>query len=124
MLTRSPALRSDSRRPRIAAFLWLCCLIAVGVHQWRFWHEARLDANVLALLPQMEQDGMLHAANARLAGLGERRVVVLVGAADAAMARRAADAARTELLRDAGVLRVVVDTPADATVLVLSLIHI
>lgn len=121
MLTRSPALRSDSRRPRIAAFLWLCCLIAVGVHQWRFWHEARLDANVLALLPQMEQDGMLHAANARLAGLGERRVVVLVGAADAAMARRAADAARTELLRDAGVLRVVVDTPADATVLVQAL---
>ena len=64
---------------------------------------------------------MLHAANARLAGLGERRVVVLVGAADAAMARRAADAARTELLRDAGVLRVVVDTPADATVLVQAL---
>ena len=98
-------MRSESRFQRIAALLWLLAIAAVGMHQWRFWQQSRLDANVLALLPQAEQDALLQAANARLAALGEGRVVVLVGAADFAKARVAADAAAAVLGRDATVLR-------------------
>ncbi len=75
-------MRTESRWQRIAALLWLFAIVAIGVHQWHFWQQSRLDANVLALLPQDEQEPLLQAANARLAALGEGRVVVLVGAAD------------------------------------------
>lgn len=98
-------MQTESRLPRYLAWLWLLCLGGVAVHQWQFWRSARLDANVLALLPQDEHDALLQAANARLASLGERRVVVLVGAADAVVARQAAQAAREQLLADAEVLR-------------------
>ncbi|MEY4563073.1 MAG: hypothetical protein RLZZ618_2350, partial [Pseudomonadota bacterium] len=40
---------------RIAALLWLVCVLAVGAHQWRFWHGAALNTDVLALLPENEQ---------------------------------------------------------------------
>ncbi len=110
-------MRSDLGPSRIPVLLWLICLGLIAAHQWQFWREARLDANVLALLPQEEQDGLLHAANARLADLGERRVLVMVGAADVAAARRAATAAQDVLLRDARVLRAAVDAHVDAAAL-------
>ncbi len=90
---------------RVLPWLWLGCLVVVAVHQWQFWRGARLDANVLALLPTEEQDALQHAAVERLSELGERRVVVLVGAPDAASARRAAAAAQQVLLTDASSLR-------------------
>jgi predicted exporter len=37
---------------RALAWLWLVVVLAVGVHQWKFWHESRLESDVLALLPQ------------------------------------------------------------------------
>jgi len=90
--------------PRWITLLFALSVCAVAVHQWQFWRDARLDANVLALLPEAEQDPLLRAANARLAELGEHSVVVLVGAADFATAKRAAAAAREVLLRDVNVL--------------------
>lgn len=102
---------------RYAALIWLLCIVAVAVHQWHFWREARLDANVLALLPQAEHDELLQVANERLAGAGERSVVVLVGAADATRSRRLADAVRSVLLADREVLRAAPDVFGDVAAL-------
>ena len=114
-------MRSESRLQRIAALLWLLAIVAIGVHQWRFWQQSRLDANVLALLPQAEQEPLLQAANARLAALGEGRVVVLVGAVDFAKARVAAEAAAAVLGRDATLLRRVDDAVGASAALVSAL---
>ena len=39
---------------RIAALLWLVCVLGLAAHQWQFWHSGRLTTDVLALLPQSE----------------------------------------------------------------------
>ncbi len=116
-----PTLRTESPRQRLLAWLWLCCLGFVAVHQWQFWHGSRLDANVLALLPVEEQDALQQAAAARLAELGERRVVVLVGATDAGIAQRAAAAAQGVLLADTSLLQKADELEPDVAALVRAL---
>ncbi len=104
--------------PHWITLLFALTLCAVVVHQWQFWREARLDANVLALLPEAEQDPLLRAANARLAELGEHSVVVLVGAGDFTTAKRASQVARDVLLRDVEVLVTAPAEMSDATGLI------
>ncbi|HEU0153714.1 MAG TPA: MMPL family transporter [Arenimonas sp.] len=74
------------------AWGWLLVVAALAVHQAGFWREARLDSDVMALLPGETDDALLRAANARLAGGATRQVVVLVGAEDWPRTQRAADA--------------------------------
>ncbi|MCP3140991.1 MMPL family transporter [Pyxidicoccus xibeiensis] len=86
------------------AILWALVLVAVGVHQVGFWRSARLDTDVLALLPEDEQAPEVGAATRRLAEGAGRELVLLVGAPDWALAQRAADAAREELEKDSALL--------------------
>ena len=82
---------------RVAAVLWLAVVLAVGAHQWRFWHEGRLDTDVMALLPANEQAPEVDAAIKALAERASRQVIVLVGAPDWAAAQDAANAWRRAL---------------------------
>jgi predicted exporter len=82
---------------RALAWLWLAVVLAVGVHQWQFWHGSRLESDVLALLPRDAHDPALDDATRRIADASARNIVVLLGAADAAQARAAADAYRASL---------------------------
>lgn len=82
---------------RIAALLWLACVLAVAVHQWQFWTSGRLTTDVLALLPQSEQAPEVGRASELLAQRVSRQVVLLVGAPDWAAARRAAELYRGAL---------------------------
>ncbi|MBF6023358.1 MMPL family transporter [Lysobacter niastensis] len=84
---------------RALAWLWLAVVLAVGVHQWRFWHESRLESDVMALLPHDAHDPALADATQRIADASARQMVVLLGAADAQQARAAADAYRASLQR-------------------------
>lgn len=84
-------------RWKALAWAWLLAVAALAVHQAGFWREARLDSDVMALLPGETEDALLQAANARLAGGATRQVVVLVGAPDWTRARQAADAFEARL---------------------------
>ncbi|KFN47114.1 MMPL family transporter [Arenimonas metalli] len=79
-------------RWKALAWAWLLAVAALAVHQADFWREARLDSDVMALLPGEIDDALLKAANARLAAGATQQVVVLVGAPDWAATRRAAEA--------------------------------
>ncbi|MBK1612132.1 hypothetical protein CKO44_01440 [Rubrivivax gelatinosus] len=79
------------------ALLWLLVVLAVAGHQWRFWQEGRLDADVMALLPQDERAPEVGRATEALAAQASRQVVVMLGAADWAATRRAAAAWRATL---------------------------
>lgn len=79
-------------RWKALAWAWLLCVAALAAHQAAFWREARLDSDVLALLPGDTSDALLEAANERLSGGATRQVVVLVGAPDWARTRAAAQA--------------------------------
>src|SRR5690606_33735557 len=120
-MRRRSALRSEpiSRAPllRWLALGWLLFLCVVAVHQWKFWQDAPVQSDVLALLPQEEHDGLLRQANEKLAALGERRVVVLAGAPDAASARLAAQMVREVFRTQATSLEELRDGP-DATSLI------
>jgi predicted exporter len=89
----------------LAALLWLLVVLLVGAHQWRFWHEARLNTDVLALLPENEQAPEVAAATRLLAQRASRQVVVMVGAPDWASAQRAAAAWRQALSATGAPLR-------------------
>jgi predicted exporter len=78
----------------LAAVLWLAVVLAVATHQWRFWQEARLNTDVLALLPVNEQNPEVLAATRTLAERASRQVVVTVGAPDWPAAQAAAAAWR------------------------------
>lgn len=80
-----------------AAWGWLLVVIAIVAHQWQFWHDGRLDTDVLALLPQDERQPEVGQATRALADAAGRRVVVMLGAATEADARRAAAAWRQAL---------------------------
>jgi predicted exporter len=87
-LTQLPQV---SAKPwRIAALLWLACVLFVAAHQWQFWRAGRLDTDVLALLPVSEQAPEVGRAGKLLAEGISRQVVVLVGAPDWPSAKRAA----------------------------------
>ncbi|WP_245589167.1 MMPL family transporter [Chitinimonas koreensis] len=72
-------------------------MLAVVLHQVQFWRAARLDTDVLALLPVDEQAPAVTAATRALAEQATRPVVVLVGAADWPAAQRAAKAVSASL---------------------------
>lgn len=110
---------SVSRAPllRWLALGWLLFLCVVAVHQWKFWQDAPVQSDVLALLPQEEHDELLRQANEKLAALGERRVVVLAGAPDAASARIAAQVLREVFREQATSLEELRDGP-DAALLI------
>lgn len=68
------------RRWRWLAWAWLLLVLAVGWHQWRFWHASRLDSDVLALLPQDSHDAEVAEVTRRIADASARQLVVLLGA--------------------------------------------
>ena len=82
---------------RWLAFAWLVLVLAVGVHQVRFWSQSRLESDILALLPEDAHDPELAAATRKIADAGARQMVVLLGAADAPQAQAAAKAYRANL---------------------------
>ncbi|MFP2899738.1 MMPL family transporter [Corallococcus sp. 4LFB] len=95
------------------AILWALVVLAVGVHQVQFWRSARLDTDVLALLPEDEQAPEVDAATRKLADDAGRQVVLLVGAKDWPSAQRAAEEATRVLSESADLLEpAVVDTSA------------
>jgi len=69
-------------RWRAAAWAWLALVVAVACHQWHFWHGARFQTDILALLPQDEQAPEIGRATRQLSDQYARQVVVMVGAPD------------------------------------------
>ncbi|MBO4123331.1 MMPL family transporter [Cupriavidus gilardii] len=79
-----------TRLARALALVWLLLAIGLVVHQLQFWREARLDTDVLALLPMTERTAVADRALRQLTDNAAREVVVLVGAPDWPRARAAA----------------------------------
>lgn len=79
------------------ALLWLGVVLMVGWHQWQFWREARVDTDVLALLPRDTADAEAADATARIAESSARQIVVLLGTSEPADATRAQQAFRAAL---------------------------
>ncbi|MEY4561368.1 MAG: hypothetical protein RLZZ618_645, partial [Pseudomonadota bacterium] len=73
------------------------CVLAVGAHQWRFWHGAALNTDVLALLPENEQAPEVTLATRQLANGVSRQVIVMVGTPDWATTQAAMAAWRKSL---------------------------
>lgn len=82
-------------------------VVAVAIQQWQFWHAARLDTDVLALLPENERAPELAAATRFMVKASERTIVVLVAASDWQVSQQLAVMARTELLKKLPRLRAV-----------------
>lgn len=90
---------------RWLAVLWLLVLVGLGVQQWQLWKtEARIDTDILALLPQDAHDRLLSDVTRRIADANARQVVVLMGSTDAAQTRAAEQAFRRSA-RQGGLLR-------------------
>lgn len=79
---------------RRLAWLWLALALAVLGHNLWLWTRpaAVLESDVLAMLPRDERRPLVGQATQALADAGARRVVVLLGARQAARARQAGDA--------------------------------
>lgn len=90
---------------RLAALVWLVCVLAIATHHWQFWRAGRLDTDVLALLPPSEHAPEVGRASRLLADGVARQVVVLVGAPEWAEAKRAAAAWRHALDQSKAPLR-------------------
>ncbi len=90
-------MATETRLRRWLALLWGLLVLAIVIHQCRFWQDSRLDTDVLALLPVQEQAPALDRATRLLAEQNARRVVMLVGATDTVQGRRAALAAQAAL---------------------------
>ncbi len=82
---------------RWLAWAWLVVVLAVGVHQVRFWNGSNIESDVLALLPGDAHDPVLAQATRRIADAGARQFVVLLGASDDAGAQAAGGAYRAAL---------------------------
>jgi predicted exporter len=76
--------------PQRLALAWLLVVAGIGWHQWQFWHAPRFDTDVFALLPQDEQAPVAQRAMRQVSEQGERRVVVMLGAADWGAVQKAA----------------------------------
>lgn len=76
-----PARLGKLGTPQWLALAWLLVVAAIGWHQWQFWQAPRLDTDVFALLPQDEKAPVAQRAMRQLGEQGERRVVVMLGAA-------------------------------------------
>jgi len=84
---------------RGAALAWLLVVLAVAGHQWHFWQQNRVDTDVLALLPLNEQAPDVARATQQLSEQLSRQVVVLLGTAQWADSRQAAQVFRHSLAR-------------------------
>ena len=72
-MTEAAAAPTPSR-PWLA-WLWLAAVLALAVQQVGFWREARLDSDVMALLPGAASDPLLDAASQRMADAAGESVV-------------------------------------------------
>ncbi len=87
---------------RWLAVAWLLVLVGLGVQQWQLWQsEARIDTDILALLPQDAHDRLLSDVTRRIADVTARQIVVLLGSADAAQTKAAEAAFRGTITPDA-----------------------
>ena len=95
---------------RWAAWFWLAVvLFAGGYVAVRLQEGLQLQSSVLALLPRAERDGVVDQAQQRVAEAGARRIVLLLGHAEADRAR-AAGRALAEALAGSGLVRGVTAT--------------
>lgn len=85
------------RRNPWLAWLWLAFTLAVGIHQIGFWRQMPVEIDVMALLPRDASDPVLSDVTRRIADSSAQRIVVLLGAGDAAGARAAAESFRDAL---------------------------
>lgn len=92
------------KRWRLLAWLWAAVVLLAAVYQVQFWRDARLDTDVMALLPENELAPQVGEAMRRLSDQAARQVVVLVGAPDWQAAQQAARAAQQALSRQSTVL--------------------
>lgn len=78
---------------RWLAGVWLVVVAAFVGHNLWLWMggHMQLDTDVLAMLPQDERDATVGSVTRQLTDAASRRIVVLVGGSDWAMARHAAD---------------------------------
>jgi predicted exporter len=86
-----------ARAWRWLALAWLLAVAAIGVHQWHFWQQSRIDSDVLALLPQDADDRVVADATRRIADASARQMVVLLGAETPEQAKTAEAAFRRHL---------------------------
>lgn len=98
-------MATSSFARRWPAIVWFIVVLAAAFHLTQFWQAARLDTNVLALLPEDEQSPVIGIATRKLSEQAERQVIVLVGAADREAARRAAQAVRNTLDGETKILK-------------------
>lgn len=87
----TPAASPGRGWPLWTALLWLLVVAVIAGHQWVFWRAPALNTDVFDLLPQDQQQPLAQQAMAQLAGQGERRIVVMLGAADWGTAQAAAN---------------------------------
>lgn len=82
---------------RWTAWLWAAVVCALIAHVTWLWQTDRLTPNtdLLAMLPDEEQDPMLQHATTQMSHMAQQRLMVLIGAADWEDAKRAAFAYRT-----------------------------
>ncbi|WP_454753504.1 MMPL family transporter [Cupriavidus necator] len=90
---------------RVLAFAWLLAVLALALHQASFWRSARIDTDVMALLPGSERTATADRVLRQLADGVSREIIVLVGAPDWQQAKTAAQrfgqatGAHSQLLR-------------------------
>lgn len=75
---------------RVLALAWLAIVIGIALHQASFWRSARIDTDVMALLPGSERTATADRVLRQLADGVSREIIVLVGAPDWQQARDAA----------------------------------
>lgn len=86
----------SERTWRLLAIAWTLVVALLVAHNLDFWlhGSARVDTDVLTLLPRDPGEAEANAAVQKLADAAAQEVIVLVGAPDWAATQRAADAAR------------------------------
>lgn len=90
--TTTPLQQRTPPVVRWLALLWLLFVLVLAASQWKFWQAPRLETDVFAALPHDGQAIFADDALQRLTQGNERRIVVLVGSADWARTRHAAQA--------------------------------
>ncbi|SCU78402.1 Lipoprotein transmembrane [Cupriavidus necator] len=75
---------------RVLALAWLLAVIGLALHQASFWRSARIDTDVMALLPGSERTATADRVLRQLADGVSREIIVLVGAPDWQQAKTAA----------------------------------
>ncbi|GLR15043.1 membrane protein [Chitinimonas prasina] len=87
------------------AAVWAIVVLGTVLHQVQFWRAARLNTDVLALLPENEQAPAVSAATRKLAEQSQRQIVLLVGASDWSQTRRAAQMVQARLATQPALLQ-------------------